>query len=112
MPVQHNIAPPLTHLELERAFDLITICRGEQGGVINDHRPKACRERARMFRALDEPSNATWREVNMTYLIDEGDVIINWGEAVLKYTDKEKGSGAPTREQLFHSLEQIARHHR
>jgi hypothetical protein len=108
MPVQHNIAPPLTHLELERAFDLITICRGEQNGILNDARPKARRERARMFRALDEPNNATWRSASGLHLIDNGEVI-NWGEATAKYADKGDGD-TPTREQLFRALEAVARH--
>ncbi len=112
MPVQHNIAPPLTHLELERAFDLITICRGEQDaekfGILNHNRPVARRERARMFTALDEPSNATWRMASGLHLIDNGEVI-NWGEATVKYAGKDEGD-TPTREQMFQALEQVARH--
>ncbi|MGW8431209.1 hypothetical protein ACWGJ9_08795 [Curtobacterium citreum] len=111
MPVQHNIAPPLTHLELERAFDLITICRGEQDadktGIRNNRRPKGRFARQDMFKALDEPDASTWRVAVKVYLIDGGEVI-NWGEAVMKYTDKQPGE-VPTRAQLFHSLEQVAR---
>ncbi|WIE80858.1 hypothetical protein [Curtobacterium sp. MCSS17_016] len=112
MPVQHNIAPPLTHLQLERAFDLITICRGEQDaekfGMLNNARPTARFARREMFSALDEPNRATWRKAAGVYLIDNGEVI-NWGEAVMKYTDKHEGD-TPTREQMFRALEQVARH--
>jgi hypothetical protein len=112
MPVQHNIAPPLTHLELERVFDLITICRGEQdpdkAGILNNTRPKARFARRDMFSALDEPNRATWRTAAGAYLID-GDDVITFGEATMKYADKKAGE-VPTREQMFHALEQVARH--
>jgi len=107
MPVQHNIAPPLTHVEEERLFDLISACRGEQGGQFNRNRPAQRHNRRRLFTAIDEPNRATWRAASGIYLLEKGEVI-TFGEAVKKHTDSAPGE-TPTREQMFATLEILAR---
>jgi len=108
MPVQQNIAPPLTHTEAERTFDLISICRGERDGTYNSGRPAAQRARRRMFTAIDEPNTATWRTAAGIYLLEEGDVV-TFGEAVRKHSQSGRGE-TPSRDQMLFTLEVLARY--
>ena len=108
MPVQQNIAPPLTHVEAERVFDIISITRGERGGARNTRRPAQQKNRRRMFTALDEPNMSTWRQASGVHVLEEGEVV-TFGQAVKKLTDCPKGE-APSREQMLFTLEVLARY--
>lgn len=99
--------PPLTHEEALAAAQLIDRCENRLGPFRG--RAGAARQRVRLFKFLDRPTEATWKRAYIVF-ITAGAGQLSLGQAVNLYTDFDSESGPyPTRQQAFTALDRACR---
>ena len=95
--------PQLTHEEAQAAALLIDRCENRFGPFAGQF--GAARQRVRLFKFLDRPSEATWNRAFVVF-ITAGPGQLSLGQAVNLYTDFDSESGPyPSRQQALDALD-------
>ena len=92
---------PLTHAENDRLLTLIDACSNRFGSFANQR--GSAQLRAKIHRAVESPSTASWAAVKRIYVAWDGGRM-TLGQAVQAFCSVSDETGAPTREQIFEAL--------